>query len=111
MKDRGAGLKIYQVKTNNGRPDLFACYQSSKDSIPGPSLGDIRLRLSEEELTQGNLTGTVSILTEGLAIERSQYATFRSILALFLTDILSERILSGTSAHSVVPSLLPSGTG
>jgi hypothetical protein len=38
-----------------------------------PSLAEIRLKLSEREIQQGNLSGSVSTITEGLAIERSQY--------------------------------------
>jgi len=36
----------------------------------------MRLRLSEIEVQQGNLSGAVSILTEGLAIEKSQYVVY-----------------------------------
>jgi hypothetical protein len=32
------------------------------------------LKLSEKEVHHGNLSGTVSTLTEGLAIEKAQYA-------------------------------------
>jgi hypothetical protein len=39
----------------------------------------MRLKLSEREVHQGNLSGTVSAITEGLAIEKAQYATLRSI--------------------------------
>ena len=37
-----------------------------------PTLGEIRLRLSETEVQQGNLSGSVSVLTEALSIEKSQ---------------------------------------
>jgi hypothetical protein len=37
-----------------------------------PTLADIRLKLSETEVRHGNLSGSVSALTEGLAIEQSQ---------------------------------------
>jgi len=37
-----------------------------------PTLAEICLKLSETEVQQGNLSGTVSTLTEGLAIEKSQ---------------------------------------
>ena len=37
-----------------------------------PTLAEIRLKLSETEMQQGNLSGTVSALTEGLTIEKSQ---------------------------------------
>ena len=38
-----------------------------------PTLADIHLKLSEHEVQHGNLLGTVTILSEGLAIEQSQY--------------------------------------
>ena len=38
-----------------------------------PMLAEIRLKLSETEVRQGNLSGSVSALTEALAIEKSQY--------------------------------------
>ena len=41
-----------------------------------PTLADICLKLSAREIHHGNLSGTVSALTEGLAIERAQYAIF-----------------------------------
>ena len=37
-----------------------------------PTLAEIRLKLSETEVRHGNLSGSVSALTEGLAIEQSQ---------------------------------------
>ena len=37
-----------------------------------PTLAEIRLKLSEREVRQGSLSGAVSALTEGLAIEKSQ---------------------------------------
>jgi hypothetical protein len=37
-----------------------------------PTLAEIRLKLSETEVRHGNLSGSVSTLTEGLAIEKSQ---------------------------------------
>ena len=40
-----------------------------------PTLADIRLKLTESESYQGNLSGIASVLTEGLAIERAQYVT------------------------------------
>src|SRR5882724_8350148 len=36
-------------------------------------MAEIRLKLSETEVWQGNLSGSVSAFTEALAIERSQY--------------------------------------
>jgi hypothetical protein len=37
-----------------------------------PTLAEIQLKLSETEVQQGNLSGAISALTEGLTIERSQ---------------------------------------
>ena len=37
-----------------------------------PTLVEMNLRLSEVEVQRGSLSGTVSALTEGLAIEKSQ---------------------------------------
>ena len=42
-----------------------------------PTLADIRLKLMESEIYQGNLSGAASVLTEGLAIEQAQYITIR----------------------------------
>ena len=38
-----------------------------------PSINEIRLRLSEDEVQRGSLSGTVSTIAEGLAIEHAQY--------------------------------------
>lgn len=38
-----------------------------------PGLAEIRLELSKKEIKQGNLTGTVNLITDGFAIEKSQY--------------------------------------
>jgi hypothetical protein len=35
-------------------------------------MAEIRLKLAETEVQKGNLSGVVSALTEGLAIEKSQ---------------------------------------
>jgi hypothetical protein len=40
--------------------------------ISVPTLAEIRLKLSEAEVRHRNLSGLVSTLTEGLAIEKSQ---------------------------------------
>jgi hypothetical protein len=37
-----------------------------------PTLADIRLQLTEDESQKRDFSGSVSTLTEGLAIERSQ---------------------------------------
>jgi hypothetical protein len=43
-----------------------------------PTLAEICLKLSETEVQQGNLSGSVSTLTEALAIEKSQYVMNKS---------------------------------
>ena len=48
-----------------------------------PTLADIRLKLSEQEVRHGNLSGTVTILSEGLAIEQSQYVKGSECFHLF----------------------------
>ena len=48
-------------------------YGFIKPSIIVPKLVDIHLKLSKKEIQQGNLSGTVATLMEGLAIEQSQY--------------------------------------
>jgi hypothetical protein len=40
--------------------------------VVAPTLAEIRLKMAETEVQQGNLSGSVSTLTEGLAIEKSQ---------------------------------------
>jgi len=46
----------------------------------------MQLKLSEREVYQGNLSGTVSALTEGLAIEKAQY--FEQHFQCILINIL-----------------------
>jgi len=41
-----------------------------------PTLAETCLRLSEMDVQQGNLSGMVSTLTEGLTIEKSQYVVY-----------------------------------
>ena len=54
-----------------------------------PTLAEIRLKLSETEVQQGNLSGSVSALTEGLAIEKSQYVKrIFTRIANFINTIL-----------------------
>ena len=48
-------------------------YGFIKPSIIVPKLADMCLKLSKKEIQQGNLSGTVATLMEGLAIEQSQY--------------------------------------
>lgn len=36
------------------------------------TLSEIRFKLAESEVRQGNLSGVVAIVTEGLGIEKSQ---------------------------------------
>jgi len=55
---------------------IIGCWSSEHSLRSVPTLADIHLRLSETEIQQGNLSGAVSTLTEGLAIERSQYVIY-----------------------------------
>ena len=63
-------MKLYQKSV---RFSMLENYGLIKPSIIVPKLADIRLKLSEKEIQQGNLSGTVATLMEGLAIEQSQY--------------------------------------
>ena len=72
MEQRGDALKIFESKrTNVGGWTCSLRYEILTNIVP--TLADIRLKLSEQEVWHGNLSGTVTILSEGLAIERSQY--------------------------------------
>jgi hypothetical protein len=72
MEKRGDHLKIYEVASEKCR-DPFIPLRGIDDSCNlVPTLAEIRLKLLEKEVQQGNLSGSVSALTEGLAIEKSQ---------------------------------------
>jgi hypothetical protein len=72
MEKRGDYLKIYEVVSTKCK----RCLNSSSDTdhlcLPVPTLAEIRLKLSETEVQHGNLSGSVSTIAEGLAIEKSQ---------------------------------------
>ena len=63
-------MKLYQKSV---RFSMLENYGFIKPSIIVPKLVDIRLKLSKKEIQQGNLSGTVATLMEGLAIEQSLY--------------------------------------
>ena len=70
MENISGLMKLYQKSV---RFSMLENYGFIKPSIIVLKLTDIHLKLSEKEIQQGNLSGTVATLMEGLAIERSQY--------------------------------------
>jgi len=85
MEQRGDHLKIYQVASEKRREIplfllwyrslmqfIYSCYGIDHSCNLVPTLAEIRLKLSETEVRQGNLSGAVSALTEALSIEKSQ---------------------------------------
>jgi hypothetical protein len=73
LDERGDSLNIYVTASTKCRKVFESAVDIGHLCIPVPSLADIRLKLSETEVQQGNLSGSVSALTEGLIIEKSQY--------------------------------------
>jgi hypothetical protein len=71
MEQRGDYLKIYEVKAEKRGQFIFG-WGMSHSCVSVQTLAEICLKLSETEVRQGNLSGVVSALTEGLAIEKSQ---------------------------------------
>jgi hypothetical protein len=71
MRNRGEALQIYNVSSPKGNthPYMFPD-RILTDKVP--TLADVRLKLSEKEIRHRNLSGTVSAVTEGLAIEGAQ---------------------------------------
>ena len=71
MDDRGDHLAIYDVQSTKCRT---ICKSTAEHGslVVAPTLAEIRLKMAETEVQQGNLSGSVSTLTEGLAIEKSQ---------------------------------------
>ena len=63
-------MKLYQKSV---RFSMLENYGFIRPSIIVPKLADICLKLSKKEIQQGNLSGTVATLMEGLAIEQSLY--------------------------------------
>ena len=66
MENISGFTKLYQKSV---RFSMLENYGLIKPSIIVLKLTDIRLKLSEKEIQQGNLSGTVATLMEGLAIE------------------------------------------
>ena len=71
MERRGDDLNIFTVSSDKCRIFRYSAWSILMFLVP--TLAEIRLRLSETEVEQGNLSGSVSAVTEGLAIEKSQY--------------------------------------
>jgi hypothetical protein len=72
-RERGKALAIYDVVIDKGEYwRSFICIWMLIDCHPAPTLGDVRLRLMEDEGRHRDLSGMVATLTDGLAIERSQ---------------------------------------
>jgi hypothetical protein len=73
MKLHGDHLKIYEVTSDKCRRYLPSFLDTDSSCAIAPTLADIWLKLSESKVQHGNLSGAVSAIMEGLAIERSQY--------------------------------------
>ena len=69
----GDHLKIYEVTLDKCRRYLLSFLDTDSLCAIALTLADIQLKLSESEVQHGNLSGAVSAIMEGLAIERSQY--------------------------------------
>ncbi|KIM72965.1 hypothetical protein PILCRDRAFT_15660 [Piloderma croceum F 1598] len=74
MEKRGEHLNIYQVRL---------------DKLP--TLAEVHLKLSETEVRHGNLSGSVSTLTEGLAIQKSQMLLQRHVTSLGSTCSVAQK--------------------
>jgi len=72
MEQRGDHLKIYEVVSTKCKQYLNSSSDTDRSCLSVPTLAEIRLKLSESEVQHGNLSGSVSMITEGLAIEKSQ---------------------------------------
>jgi Kyakuja-Dileera-Zisupton transposase len=72
MEQRGDHLKIYEVISTKCKQYLNSSLDTDRLCLSVPTLVEIQLKLSETEVQHGNLSGSVSIITEGLAIEKSQ---------------------------------------
>jgi len=89
MKEHGDTLKIYMISLDNSIVQLCCNDSTSHPRYPAvPMLADIQLKLSEKEVHQGNLSGTVSTLMEGLTIEQSQCVTFFTLCLGFCLTLL-----------------------
>src|SRR5258708_32300061 len=72
MEQRGDHLKIYEVVAKKCKRCLNSSSDTDRLCLSVPTLAEIRLTLSVTEVQHGNLSGSVSTITEGLAIEKSQ---------------------------------------
>ena len=72
IKRQGDHLTIYNVKSTKCRRIYNSTAAYGSLNLAAPTLAEIRLKMSEMEVQQGNLSGGVSTLMEGLAIEKSQ---------------------------------------
>ena len=72
MKWQGGHLTIYNVKSTKCRRIYNSTAAYGSLNLTAPTLVEIRLKMSEMEVQQGNMSGGVSTLMEGLAIEKSQ---------------------------------------
>lgn len=72
MEKRGESLMIYAVKSDKCKLTTVAIDTEILSHLLVPTMAEIRLKLSERKVRQGNLLGSVAALTEGLAIERAQ---------------------------------------
>ena len=79
MEQRGEHLKIYEVKSEKCMISLYRHLIYNFSRLLVPSMAEIWLELSEKEVRQGNLSGAVATLTEGLAIEQAQYVACSSV--------------------------------
>lgn len=71
--DRGEHLDIYQLRMDKGRfcKIELLVIANCKSSI-APTMAEIRLRLTENELSTIGRTGAVAWLIEGINIENAQ---------------------------------------
>jgi len=106
MEQRGDHLKIYEVASEKCRQCVDSSVNMHCSFASVPTLTDIWLKLLETEVQHGNLSGSVSTLTEGLAIEKSQYAADAIMLKTFeltlnFRMLLQHHVMSLGSACSV----------
>jgi hypothetical protein len=64
--------RFIKLQWKNVRKFLYSSQGLDHSCILVLILAEIRLKLSEMEVWQGNLSGAVSALTEALSIEKSQ---------------------------------------
>ena len=69
-------MEIYDVAIDKGIDRFVVIHHQSAclhTIIVVPTLADIHLKLTEGEAQWRDVSGTVSTITEGLSIEKSQY--------------------------------------